>query len=276
VSDDVYRPSGRVAWLRLILATIVALPVVLLLSDLAFRLDRARYFPPLLGPVLVGSLAGVLAVAVVEWGKCRDVVFGRTIGVLFTLIFFLGFFQRSLIDARTRGSPEGIRGVPIAELVGGLPNYIALRMRNFELAPDAAQPNETHRMLTTLRWTVFVMELAALAGIGWWFGGAAARRPFAEHRGVWMTAKRFALPGGMAATLHEWLEGRSPLPQQASQGELVDLALLEHDPPGAEDDGFLTLFEGTGGARRPLTRRRRVSFDRLAALRDFLRGDRRA
>jgi hypothetical protein len=127
VTADVYQPSGRVAWLRLILLMVVALPVIVLLSDLAFRLDKAQYYPPFLGAVAMGLLAAILASGVVEWGKCRNVSVGRTIGVLFTLLFFFGFFQRSLIDARTRGSQEGLKGVPVSELVAGLPNYIASR-----------------------------------------------------------------------------------------------------------------------------------------------------
>lgn len=270
MSEDVYRPSGRVAWPRLILFAALALPIVVLLSDMAFRLDRARYFPPFLGSVAVGMLAAVLAVGVVEWGRCRNVAVGRTLGVLFTLLFFFGFFQRSLIDARSRGSPEGIKGVPVSELVGGLPNYIALRMRNFEVVATPEQQPAAHQFLVALRWIVFVMELAALVALGWWFGGAAARRPYSERRNVWMSAKRIPLPEGTGTRILTWLNGAAPLPERQQDGSLDDLALLEHDSKNGDDDGFLTLIVGRRRSRRLLARRRRVSPERLAELRAFL------
>jgi hypothetical protein len=272
VSDDVYQPSGRVAWPRLILFAVIVLPVIVLLSDLAFRLDKAHYYPPFLGAVAVGTLGAILASGVVEWGKCRSVKLGRAIGVVFTLLFFLGFFQRSLIDARTRGSPEGLKGVPVSELVAGLPNYIGLRMRNFEVAPNAEQPADAHQFLVALRWGVFVMELAALVAIGWWLGGTAARRPYSERSGVWMTGRRFALPSGMGEGLLAWLEERGPLPERPKEGELTDVALLERDPKRTQEDGYLTLLAGSGRSRRFLARRRRVPAERLGELRGYLEG----
>jgi len=270
VNEDVYQPSGRVAWPRLILFAALALPVVVLLSDVAFRLDRARYFPPFLGPVAIGTLAAVLAAAVVEWGRCRNATIGRTLGVFLTLLFFFGLFQRSLIDARSRGSPEGIKGVPVAELVAGLPNYIALRMRNFQVVATPEQQAGAHQFLVVLRWIVFVMELVALTALGRWFGGAAARRPFSERRGVWMSAKRFALPAGVGAGLLAWLNESAALPERSQQGSLDDLALLEHDPKNDGDDGYLTLIVGRRRSRRLLARRRRVPSERLSELRAFL------
>jgi hypothetical protein len=270
VSDDVYQPSGRVSWPRLIFFAVIALPVIALLSDLAFRLDKAQYYPPFLGAAAIGTLAAILASGVVEWGKCRNVKLGRALGVLFTLLFFFGFFQRSLIDARTRGSPEGLKGVPVSELVAGLPNYIALRMRNFEVAPNAVQPADAHQFLVVLRWGVFVMELAALVAVGWWFGGNAARRPFSEHSNVWMTGRRFALPSGMGEGLQAWLDGSSPLPERPKEGELTDVILLERDPKSPEDGGYLTLLAGSGRSRRFLARRRRVPAERFGELKAFV------
>jgi hypothetical protein len=102
-------------------------------------------------------------------------------------------------------------------------------MRNFEVAPNVEQPASAHQFLVVLRWAVFVMELAALAALGWWLGGTAARRPFSERGGVWMTGRRFALPSGMADGLLAWLDGNGALPERPKEGELTDIALLEQD-----------------------------------------------
>ena len=266
MTSDVYHPSGKVAWPRLIFFMVVALPVIVLLSDLAFRLDKVQYYPPLLGAAAIGFLAAILASGVVEWGKSRNVAIGRTIGVLFTMLFFFGFFQRSFIDLQARGSHDGLKMVPVSELVAGLPNYIALRMRNFEVAPNVERPADAHQFLVVLRWIVFGMELLLLIGIGWWFGGSAARRPFSESSAVWMTGKRFAMPAEMGEGLLAWLEGRAPLPNRPKEGELTDVVLLERDPKSAEEDGYLTLLVSSGRSRRFLARRRRVPSERLGEL----------
>jgi hypothetical protein len=264
-----YRPSGKVDWLRLFFAAVLGLVLIAILCDIAFRLDRTKYYPPLLGAIVFGVAAAMIAIRVVEWGRCRSVAVGRTVGVIAVLAFQLGFYQRSLIDARTRGSPDGLRGVPIAELFSGLPNYIALRMQNFEVSPTVAASETSRSLMTALCWAVFVMEVAVISLVGWFFGGAAARRPFAEKRWVWMTAKRYALPAGTGQAVLDWIEGRNPSLERKN-GDLEDVVLLEHDPKGRDEDGYASILVGGRDARRSIARRTRVPSERLEEIGSFL------
>jgi hypothetical protein len=266
---ETYQPSGRVNWLRSVIAFVVVLFPIVGLVDAAFRLDRAGWYPPFLGPVVLGSLAAIFAASVVTVGRCRNVGVGRAIGVACTLLAFFGFFQRSLIDARTRGSPDGLRGVPIAELATGLPDYIALRMQNFELPQTGDKQAQAHRYAVGVRWTVFVLEIVALAGIGWWVGGSAAKQPFSERHRVWMTSQRFALPSGTGEGILAWLQGLETLPAK-SDGKREVVVLLEHVPNSADEVGYVSIYVGGRDARRELARRRTVEPERLEELRRFL------
>jgi hypothetical protein len=267
--EDVYRPGGKVSWGRLLLAALFALPILVLLSDLAFRLDKARWYPPYLGAILLGALAAVMGVMVVEWGKCRNRAVGRAVVVGAVLVFYVGFFERSFIDLQASGSPEGLRRVPVVDLITGLPNYIAFRMRNFELAPGLENPKETHRLVSALNWIIFALELGTLVSLGWVLGGVVARRPFSERNNSWMTSERFAVPEGTALAIGRWLEGVSSL-SSSKDGEPVEIVVLEHAPKDSGEDGYLTLIVGHNRARRSVMRRRRVPAHQLAELRRFL------
>jgi hypothetical protein len=214
VAPESYRPSGRLHLERTLKAWAVLLVAAAALAS--WSRDDIEGFGsfPFLTSGLPGLVAFVAVWLAVRYGACRNPAVGLFLGLSIGLVAFLGSYH---VDQCRRW------GVGRAELQR-LPGYI-----RFRLETDALEKGESGFNRVAVEpalgviptrpfvgawpdrwaWAMFGFDALFLVGLPALGGWVAARRPFDERIGVWLSRlAAYIAPGEEAAFLTALGEGR--------------------------------------------------------------------
>ncbi|WP_146374126.1 hypothetical protein [Symmachiella macrocystis] len=176
---------------------------------LNLALETGWYYLPFTPLIAALVLSGVL-VFLIQWSHCRKPIFAAFLGLVMSLIAFLGVYHFGLINALPPGN---------AHRIDLLPEYIKLRMQfdqQDEIGkPDkeAANPAGNQMPLRPKNpadeghnWFLFFWSLVFYVGFSLFFAWARARRAYCPELKQWMIREKIPLQKGVSRTARPLFE----------------------------------------------------------------------
>jgi hypothetical protein len=261
-----YQRSGRVAWLRFLPLAIVTLLVAGGMAYVWFLAHDAGWGYWIITPAILALPVVWAAYVAVAVGRCRNRGVAGTLGVLASLVFYLGFFHAGLVDRD---------GADALTRLDRLPEYIAERMA------DGAGPFGRQWLPPGEFYSCFYAFVELLVVTMFIAGLAVYRSLFAycESCGRWMRSIALRAPSGSAYDVADALEDGnwSDVPEIEGTGMFqARAAFLEFEycpnarEPGRSCPAYLTLREYHGGTegQDQLMYQGRITADELTGLAD--------
>lgn len=209
-SRERYRPDGKMKWERLPLllggSLLAAIGLAWLLD---FFYEIGWYYLPYTPLVAALVLSGVLNFLI--WcSHCRMPIFAAILGVVMSLVAFLGVYHFGLINELPPGN---------AHRIDLLPKYIELRMQFDQQVdidkPDKEAANPAGNQLPIPprnprderhNWFLFFWGLTFYVGFSLFFAWARARRAYCSELEQWMIREKIPLQKGVSITARPLFE----------------------------------------------------------------------
>jgi hypothetical protein len=191
VGRDVYVASGGLRPLPFFALSLVLFAAAGVMAvALAMLYWSGWYLIGLAAALAALPLAGICFLAVTV-GHCRSRAAVVVVGIIATLICYLGYYHVDLLG--TVGARHLLR-------VDLLPQYIAWRMNNDVIEdvgkqqPNNPPPGDLGKII--FNWVFFALDFAFIGGLTIAAGWVAAGKPYDEEREQWLAQTTIHLPAG--------------------------------------------------------------------------------
>lgn len=217
-----YRPSGKVAWARFVLGSLLLVVLACLNGVLLTVLYViATKFVPLgnlLLPVVAGYWMCWLVYRILIWSHCRNVGIASLLGLMCGIVLSISEYQtlRVAVACQSGGTLE----TEIARL-DKLPDYILRRIQE-----DRNNPNNTATTNAILwRTALALLEFSIIAGLPILLARRAAGRAYSETEKRYFEQLIVRATWGSGDRIVKTLEARQSLTETLST-----IRLCDHDP----------------------------------------------
>ncbi|AMV38556.1 hypothetical protein [Planctomyces sp. SH-PL62] len=271
---DVYRPSGRIDFLRLI-PRLVAGGIVALVMAVALLLTEGGFYFYLITPLILAVPVFGMVWVVVRGGRCRNRGFAGFVGMALAFVYYAGYWELSYLANVVSHGP-GM--VALTEAVGGLPGlpgYVAFRCKTSRPvdvgrggANQAARPPGAVDVI--FNGVFFGMETLLIAGAAIAIGRSSASRVYSERLRRWASSTECSLPiaatdGVLAAVEAGDWAAIGALPRSSSKmngGAPSVVVRIEHFPEDVTEPSYVSVLGGKTG----LIAQRSIPADQMAAV----------
>lgn len=262
----VYKPTGKVSWLRFLPLAALSFLVALIMA-LVFLLCENRLHYVLVTPLILSLPVAGMAVLTFRVGKCRNPLLGLLLGLALAVAFYGGYWTLSY-TANVLAAPPLERLLVEAESGPGLWGYFVWRCKHSRTSdshtPDSGHERKPSAANTGFNMFTFGMEFAFLLVLGGVVGRGWTRRVFYEPANRWSTQLELRYrPDDFAAVLRavsngDWqaLGHLQPMPKPYTNqgaGALYVTLKVEYLPELASQPMFVSL-EGFNLGKLPAAR----------------------
>ncbi len=175
-----YKPSGKVAWGRFLLLSVMLLIVSCLFGALLCGLyyTFSGWYLVVAFPILAGLSLGWLTSKGVEWSRCRRPLAGATLGLACgAIVWFAQHHAMTVVASCNAGAELSTVITRIDALPSVIADKIRLDYRNLSERKDVPAKVMFWRAL------FMFLDIVILAGIPMSFGRTASGRAFSEKVG---------------------------------------------------------------------------------------------
>jgi hypothetical protein len=205
-SRAVYRPSGKVDWLKFLPGLVVAAGAAIFMAWCLFRALNAGVYLIFVAPFIAALAVAGVWYLVLTWSRCRNIIVAAGSSIALALLLYFGYYHVGLLE---------MIGLENAHRIDLLPWYLKFRMKT-DVARDAGRPNPGNarpqgpdRVQEAFNWLFFSGELVGVLGVLVTAGVHRSSKAFCEGCGKWMKTETLTLPPGSGATLWDSLhQGR--------------------------------------------------------------------
>jgi hypothetical protein len=238
-SRAVYRPSGRVAWLKFLPGLAMAGLAAVAMAWCLFWAYRMGFYWIFIAPLIASFAAGGVWYLVLRWSHCRNRAVATLASVVLGSLLYFGYYHIGLMS---------LIGVQNAHRIDILPRYVQLRMK-IDVARDARLPDDKPRrrrgpdaVQRAFNWVFFGAELVCVMGVFVAIGRNCSSKAYCEPCGKWMKSETLKLAPGAGASAWDSLRrgdyaaAQQHLTRTSGPQALGGLLKIEHCPSCPAED----------------------------------------
>lgn len=238
---SVYRPSGKVNWLRLPFWTLATLLVSLGMAWCLYLIFEWGWYYFIIVPFLVSlPVLGAVCLAV-HASRCRSRFVAAMLGVVAAVVFYLGYFHIHMVS---------LFGPQLVSRVDLLPQFVQVRMELDQVVDERGKKSVRGPIHNWVHFGIELLGLTVMMGI---VAAGRARRAYCESCGCWTRKQTVYGPPGCGFAVHDALrqgawEGLTKVPALAANpSESRSVFDLEYCPAAVKDrcrtPAFLSIRE---------------------------------
>jgi hypothetical protein len=238
-SRVVYRPSGKVDWIKFLPGFAMAVIAAIAIAWCLFGAYRKGFYLIIVAPLIAALAVGGVWYLILTWSHCRNRAVATLASVVLGSLLYLGYYHIDLLS---------LIGVQNAHRVDILPKYVRLRMM-IDVARDARLPDAKPRhrrgpdaVQRGFNWLFFGAELALVMGVLVGIGRNVSSKAFCEPCGKWMRAETLKLAPGAGAAAWDALQRgdqaalRLNLGRTSGPQAMGSVLTIEHCPSCPAED----------------------------------------